>query len=325
MESPDAREEFSTLGGTALLVLEDDGSVQEPASRKVSEALRQLPCPTLLCPTESHAVLEANRREYFPHIDVVLDDRKALPNIVDNAGAAPLAALTTVQLLRHSRARSIPEGLFAESLAYGILQAGPEFASWRKRTPLMNKAIVSDGPPVLVSREQSVLRLVFNRPEIRNAFSYAARDALVEALQLPLLDDSIERIEFSAVGSSFCSGGHLDEFGSLSDAVSAHATRTTRSAGAELNRSRERAFARVHGACIGAGVDLPSFCGHVTAARETFFQLPEIAMGLCPGAGGTASIPARIGRERTTYMALSAERIDTERALAWGLIDKLED
>ena len=54
----------------------------------------------------------------------------------------------------------------------------------------------------------------------------------------------------------------------------------------------------------------------VAAAPDAFFQLPEVGMGLVPGAGGTVSLPRRIGRQRTAEMALSGKRIDAETALA---------
>ena len=61
------------------------------------------------------------------------------------------------------------------------------------------------------------------------------------------------------------------------------------------------------------------------AHSETSFLLPEIAMGLVPGAGGTASIPRRIGRHRTAYFGLSGRPITAETALSWGLIDAIDN
>jgi enoyl-CoA hydratase/carnithine racemase len=83
----------------------------------------------------------------------------------------------------------------------------------------------------------------------------------------------------------------------------------------------ERAEVMVHGPCVGAGVELPAFAGTVTAARGTTFTLPEVAMGLIPGAGGTVSIPRRVGRWRALYLALTGSTIDAATALSWGLID----
>ena len=119
-------------------------------------------------------------------------------------------------------------------------------------------------------------------------------------------------------------GGDLDEFGEAADAGLAHASRLTRSAGAALHALRDRVEARLHGACVGAGIELPAFVNRVVARDDAFFQLPEVSMGLVPGAGGTASILPRIGRRRLAYMALTGVRIDAATALEWGLVDEIE-
>ena len=79
---------------------------------------------------------------------------------------------------------------------------------------------------------------------------------------------------------------------------------------------------RLHGPCAGAGIELAAFAGTVAADAGTTCWLPEVGMGLIPGAGGTVSIPRRIGRWRTLYLALTGHRIDVATALAWGLIDR---
>lgn len=61
------------------------------------------------------------------------------------------------------------------------------------------------------------------------------------------------------------------------------------------------------------------------AAPDTTVRLPELSMGLIPGAGGTVSIPRRIGRRRTLYLALDGRPVPAERALAWGLVDRIEE
>jgi enoyl-CoA hydratase/carnithine racemase len=149
------------------------------------------------------------------------------------------------------------------------------------------------------------------------------RDGLVEALEVALCDPSIERIVLSGEGPSFCSGGDLDEFGSFPDPAEAHAIRTTRSPALLLSRLVGRTGAEVHGACIGAGVELPAFTDHVVASEDAFFSLPEVGLGLVPGAGGTASLPRRIGRQRTAWLGLSGARVDARTALAWGLVDEV--
>ncbi|NNL65223.1 MAG: enoyl-CoA hydratase/isomerase family protein, partial [Myxococcales bacterium] len=78
---------------------------------------------------------------------------------------------------------------------------------------------------------------------------------------------------------------------------------------------------RLHGACVGAGIELAAFAARVHAAEDAFFGLPEIGMGLVPGAGGTVGIPRRIGAQRAARWMLSGARLDRETALSWGLID----
>lgn len=99
----------------------------------------------------------------------------------------------------------------------------------------------------------------------------------------------------AGAGPSFCSGGDLDEFGTAPELVTAHFVRARHGAGGLLHRLAARAEVRVHGSCVGASIELLAFAGRVVAAPGTTFRLREAAMGLMPGAGGTVSIPRRIG------------------------------
>jgi enoyl-CoA hydratase/carnithine racemase len=90
-----------------------------------------------------------------------------------------------------------------------------------------------------------------------------------------------------------------------------------------LHQLADRTTCKLQGACIGAGIELPAFAGRIEARADAFFELPEVGMGLIPGAGGTVSIPRRIGRLRTARMALGGERLSADIALKWGLIDAI--
>ena len=79
----------------------------------------------------------------------------------------------------------------------------------------------------------------------------------------------------------------------------------------------------VHGACIGAGLELAAYSGRVIAGVDTQFRLPEVQMGLLPGSGGTVSVPRRAGRQRSLWLMISGETIDAGTALEWGLVDEL--
>lgn len=180
------------------------------------------------------------------------------------------------------------------------------------------------GPAVRLQRSDDRLVLTLNRPHVHNAFDARMRDELLDGLAVAAADDSIREVVLEGAGRSFCSGGDLDEFGTFADPASAHLLRLGRSCGGALATLADRVVAQVHGACIGAGAELPGFAGRVVAAPDATFRLPEVAMGLVPGAGGTVSLPRRIGRHRTAWLALTGRSIDAATALAWGLVDDVQ-
>lgn len=216
-------------------------------------------------------------------------------------------------------------GVVTESLAYSTLQAGPEFARWLAERGPSQVPEIPD--PVVAERIDGTLYVRFNRVQRHNAFSTDARGALLEALEVARLDPSVTGVILSGNGPSFCSGGDLAEFGSFVDPASAHFARTRHSPAlvlAELTtRLGKRCRALVHGQVLGSGLEMAAFCGHIESTRDAVFGLPELSLGLIPGAGGTVSVTRRIGRWRTAYLVLSGRTIDPPTALRWGLVDEI--
>jgi enoyl-CoA hydratase/carnithine racemase len=256
--------------------------------------------------------------------DVVLtEDDQNLDAVLATIEANPIASASLAVLLRGTTALSVDHGLAAESAVYSLLQSGSEFLAWQATAP--RKPAPPDAEPaVLASRDGDVLSITLNRPHRHNAFSRSMRDALSEALSFAVIDDSIARIEISGNGPSFCSGGDLGEFGSFIDPASAHTTRLTRSPARLLHRVRDRTRVHLHGACVGAGIELSAFAARVSAHPDAQIALPEISLGLIPGAGGTVSVTRRVGRQRCAQLALLGQPITAETALAWGLIDEID-
>jgi enoyl-CoA hydratase/carnithine racemase len=283
-------------------------------------ALWRLPCPTIALLAEPAPAL---LRDWAARFDVVVEDTAELEEIATTAREHPLASMSLVQLLRQGESLDVPQALLAESWVYSTLQSGPEFAAWRASRGAPPGLAPNSEPAVAVERWGRTLLLELNRPEKHNAFSTAIRDALVEALRPALVDPGLDEIVVRGRGPSFCSGGDLDEFGTLPDPATAHAVRATRNAALLIHDLGERIRFEVHGACIGAGLELPAFSKRVSAREDAFFQLPEVQLGLVPGAGGTASVPRRIGRQRTAWLALTGRRIDAPTALRWGLVDEV--
>lgn len=258
--------------------------------------------------------------------DVVVPAERDLAPLWEAISARPVAALTLIQVLRSVESLPVQLGMTVESFAYGVLQVGPEYRAWlaaREEQPQQVRG--EGGPAIELSRDGNCIVAQLNRPEYRNAISVEMRDALVELLELVLLDSSVERVEVAGRGSCFSVGGELREFGLAEDPASAHRIRSVHNPGRLLAQCADRVSFHLHSACIGSGIEIPAFAGHISAAPRTFFQLPELEFGLIPGAGGCVSISRRIGRQRTAWLALSGKRISASQALEWGLIDEIRE
>ena len=303
--SPFAQEE---LTGRGPIVLVDTNDIV--ADDAVLDTLRTLP------------VVLAGRQP-SPVVDVLLDD-ETMPAVTATVEQWPLASISLALLLRAADGRSVADGLVAESAVYSLLQAGPEFARWREAHPTRT-ARPDAQPAVRVERDGDVLFVTLSRPRLHNAFSAAMREELLAALAVAQADPAIEKIVLAGEGPSFCSGGDLDEFGTRPDPASAHLIRLTRNAGRVMHALRDRIEVRLHGACMGAGIELPAFADRVVAAQDTVISLPEVTLGLVPGAGGTVSIARRVGRHRACLLGLSGQPIDAPTARSWGLVDAVED
>jgi hypothetical protein len=261
-----------------------------------------------------------------PRPCVALADPAAAARSLQAAAAdCPQACLALSQVLRASSELDVRSALNVESFAYSTLLGGAEFRRWLAGRPARPIPPPGPEPAVLAERDDGTLRVTLNRPERRNAYSRELRHALVEALLVPALDGTISHVVIAGAGPSFCSGGDLDEFGTAPDIATAHFIRTVGGAAGLLHRIADRAEVRVHGACVGAGIELAAFAGRVIAQPAATFRLPEVGMGLIPGAGGTVSIPRRIGPWRALYLALSGAALDAGTALRWGLVDQIAD
>ena len=253
----------------------------------------------------------------------VEDLEAALARIAGQVAGQPAAAAACAQAMRASQQLGFEQALVQESLAYSMLLASQGFQGWRAANPPRSRPD-DPGPRVIISEDDGGLCLRLNRPTARNAFDARLRDELCAALGFAAEHPDAPPVILSGEGPAFSAGGDLHEFGQATDPGQAHLIRVLRSAVQGVRDLGPRITARLHGACVGAGIEVPAAAARVVAADGTFFRLPEVSMGLIPGAGGTATIPRRIGRHRACWMAISGEDIDLPTALVWGLVDAAE-
>jgi len=259
-----------------------------------------------------------------PWIGIDGDMEAELSLLAGNVRVRPFASGILAQVLRVTESLALPDALVVESLAYSTLLAGAEFGEWR-RSRAIRPVKENTEPRVRYTREADAVCIYLSNPARLNAFDARMRDDLVEALLAVVDDPSVTSLALRGDGRAFSSGGDLDEFGSTPNPAVAHAIRTSRSPALLVHQLRQLTTAHLHGVCIGAGIEVPAAASRVVARAGSSFRLPEIGMGLIPGAGGTATIPRRIGRHRTLYWALADKTLDVHSAMEWGLIDAVSE
>lgn len=229
---------------------------------------------------------------------------------------APRAACVAALLVRRESS-----SLVAESLAYSLLQSGPEFGAWLERRGPAPGVPDPHDTRLRVDVDHRGARITLTRARRANALDVRMRDALCDALDALAHDDS--PITVDAEGNAFCTGGDLDEFGTAPPPVDAHLVRLARSPALRFEHLGSRMTVHLHGNALGSGIELAAFASRVVATPDTRIGLPELDLGLVPGAGGTVSIVRRVGRRRFLELLVRGQTIDAPTALDWGLVDEI--
>lgn len=184
-------------------------------------------------------------------------------------------------------------------------------------------------PPLELIREAGLARVVLDRPEALNAWDATLGDALLEAIAEVAADASVRAVVITGAGRAFCSGadlkagfdttpeGHPDLQSALHERY--HPV-------IEGVRAMPKpVVAAVNGGAVGVGCALALACDLVVARRSAYFLLAFAGIGLVPDGGSSAFVPTRAGWGRAMEMALLAERVPAEQALAWGLVNRVID
>jgi enoyl-CoA hydratase len=180
---------------------------------------------------------------------------------------------------------------------------------------------MADESLVDVELEGGVARLFLNRPEKANALNSALLAALADAIR-GLNQSDTRVVVIAGRGRNFCGGADAAELKGL----------TALNAGSFVEKIHEvckaiRALpvpvvARLHGAVIGAGLEIAVACDLRVAADGTKFSMPEVKLGI-PSVVEAALLPRLMGSGRAAWLVLTGEPIDARRALEWGLVEEV--
>ncbi|MGJ5073737.1 3-hydroxyacyl-CoA dehydrogenase NAD-binding domain-containing protein [Bradyrhizobium oligotrophicum] len=150
-----------------------------------------------------------------------------------------------------------------------------------------------------------------------NALSAAVRGGILDNVKAAIDDPAIKAIVLTCGGRTFIAGADITEFGkppkppALNDVLST------------IENSPKPVIAAIHGTALGGGLEVALACHYRVATKEAKLGLPEVKLGLLPGAGGTQRLPRAVGPELAVKMIVAGDPIGAAEALKAGLIEEI--
>ncbi|QOG19582.1 MULTISPECIES: 3-hydroxyacyl-CoA dehydrogenase NAD-binding domain-containing protein [Bradyrhizobium] len=169
---------------------------------------------------------------------------------------------------------------------------------------------------VKLERHDEVGIVTVDSPPV-NALSAAVRGGILECIKAAVADPAIKGIVLTCAGRTFIAGADITEFGkppkppALNDVL------------AEIENSPKPVVAAIHGTALGGGLEVALACHFRVAVKEARLGLPEVKLGLLPGAGGTQRLPRAVGPELAVKMIVGGDPIGAAEALKNGLIEEI--
>ncbi|WP_448203799.1 enoyl-CoA hydratase/isomerase family protein [Azospirillum sp. sgz302134] len=177
---------------------------------------------------------------------------------------------------------------------------------------------------VLVERRGGVGVVTLNRPAAMNAINMAVRTGLTRACRDLEADPEVRAVLFRGAGTrAFCVGADIKEFRPVDSPVAARRSDPAVGYVDAVASLTKPTVAAIQGFCLGGGFEIALACDIRVASADALFGLPEINLGLIPGAGGTQRLPRLIGVGRALDLMLTGERFGAEEALRLGVVTRL--
>ena len=162
----------------------------------------------------------------------------------------------------------------------------------------------------------NVAILTLNSPPV-NALSADVREGLDKGIKEAIATSNVEAIVLICDGRTFIAGADISEFGKEPKGPSLFEVQE------ELESSPKPIIAAIHGTALGGGLEVALTCHYRIAVPSAKCGLPEVSLGLLPGAGGTQRLPRLVGVEQALKMVTSGTHLSADKCLKSGLIDKL--
>ena len=160
--------------------------------------------------------------------------------------------------------------------------------------------------------------ITLNSPPV-NALSANVREGLDSGMKIAIENNDIEAIVIFCEGRTFIAGADISEFGKEPKGPSLFEVQDV------MENSPKPIIAAIHGTALGGGLEVALTCHYRIAVKSAKCGLPEVNLGLLPGAGGTQRLPRLVGIEQALKMVTSGLHLPAEQCLKYGLIDRLVD
>jgi len=169
----------------------------------------------------------------------------------------------------------------------------------------------------------NVGRLLIDRPDKLNALSSDMVDQLKSAVDKVLEDDALRCVVITGVNEKcFCAGSDLRQLSELTSGSAGGFLRSTHAALAAVRRIHVPVIARIQGPCMGVGMELAAACDFRLATASSLFAMPKVKIGI-PSVIEAALVARIMGQGRASWLMLTGENIDAQRAYEWGFLEEV--
>lgn len=171
---------------------------------------------------------------------------------------------------------------------------------------------------VTTEQDGDVLVIIVNNPPV-NALSWHVRQGIADGIAHGLSDDSVKAIVLRCDGATFIAGADITEFGKPPQGPDFNAVLNS------IELASKPVIAAIHGTALGGGLETTLVCHYRVAVPSAKLGVPEVKLGLLPGAGGTQRLPRIVGIEQAAVMCSLGDPISAKKAFETGLVDALAD
>ena len=166
--------------------------------------------------------------------------------------------------------------------------------------------------------KDSVAVLTLNSPPV-NALSANVREGLNNGVSAAIEDESVQSIVIICEGRTFIAGADITEFGQAPKGPSLYDVQDM------IENSPKPVIAAIHGTALGGGLEVALTCHYRIAVPSAKCGLPEVNLGLLPGAGGTQRLPRIVGAQKALVMMTSGEHVPASQCHDMGLVDEMAE